>query len=96
MKALRGESTNFHLTHMRDYKGRFHEALECVYPIYMEGHIIGAVCITRAKELLSPPSHVIELRPLDTKQENIFELTDIIGISPIMQDLNHAGCRNRR
>ncbi len=87
MKALRGESTNFHLTHMRDYKGRFHEALECVYPIYMEGHIIGAVCITRAKELLSPPSHVIELRPLDTKQENIFELTDIIGISPIMQDL---------
>ena len=39
MKALRGESTNFHLTHMRDYKGRFHEVLECVYPIYRERQI---------------------------------------------------------
>lgn len=87
MKALRGESTNFHLTHMRDYKGRFHEVLECVYPIYMERQIIGAVCITRTKELLSSPSHVIELQSLDTKQEHIFELTDIIGISPMMQNL---------
>lgn len=87
MKALRGESTNFHLTHMRDYKGRFHEVLECVYPIYRERQIIGAVCITRAKELPSSSSHVIELQSLDKKQEHIFELTDIIGISPIMQDL---------
>lgn len=88
LNALKGITTLNNIVTEQTFNGKSSLLMESVYPIELNGEIIGAACISRAANSGSFMAfQKIVLKSVDKKRENPTILSNLIGISPSIKNL---------
>lgn len=88
LKALRGEPTYYNKL-VSEVNGIAYEVMESIYPLELNGRIVGAVCIIRGIGETFEPSKKIVLQPLEKSIEYDNRLNVFQGSSTQMQSLKN-------